>query len=122
MIPLIDTVFLILVFFIYAFLSMTVHKGLAVNLPHAGAAEINKKDYISITVTKNNDLYLDKQAMDQSQLAEAIRELHATQPSLHVYLNGDSEASHGVVVSVLDILKKIGVNKISIETGEKQHE
>ncbi|MBW1898638.1 MAG: biopolymer transporter ExbD, partial [Deltaproteobacteria bacterium] len=50
MLPLIDIVFLLLVFFIYAMLSMAVHHGLPIDLPISSSAEIDKKLVLSITV------------------------------------------------------------------------
>jgi biopolymer transport protein ExbD len=41
MIPLIDVVFLLLVFFIYSMLSMTIHRGLPVNLPTASTSMVD---------------------------------------------------------------------------------
>ena len=52
MIPLIDVVFLILVFLIYAILSMVIHRGFKVDLPQATTAEIDREDYVSITVDR----------------------------------------------------------------------
>ncbi len=57
MIPLIDVVFLILVFMIYAMLSMVIHRGFKVELPHASTSEIDRKDYVSITVDKKCTWY-----------------------------------------------------------------
>ena len=48
--PLIDIVFLLLVFFIYAMLSMAVHRGLPVDLPLSQSAEIDQKLSLSITI------------------------------------------------------------------------
>ena len=50
MIPLIDVVFLLLVFFIYSMFSMTIHRGLPVNLPTASTATVDKKTFITITL------------------------------------------------------------------------
>ncbi|MFN2368934.1 MAG: ExbD/TolR family protein [Desulfurivibrionaceae bacterium] len=50
MLPLIDIVFLLLVFFIYAMLSMAVHRGLAVDLPVSAAAAPEKELILSVTV------------------------------------------------------------------------
>ena len=50
MLPLIDIVFLLLVFFIYAMLSMAVHRGLPVELPVSTTAEIDKKLVLSVTI------------------------------------------------------------------------
>ena len=49
MLPLIDIVFLLLVFFIYAMLSMAVHRGMPVILPTSSTAEIDKELIISVT-------------------------------------------------------------------------
>ena len=50
MLPLIDVVFLLLVFFIYAMVSMVVHRGIQIDLPSAGTATLESEDYISITI------------------------------------------------------------------------
>ena len=59
MIPLIDVVFLLLVFFIYSMFSMTVHRGLPVNLPIASTSPIDKKAYITITLQQDGKLFLE---------------------------------------------------------------
>ncbi|MDX1764995.1 MAG: biopolymer transporter ExbD [bacterium] len=50
MLPLIDIVFLLLVFFIYAMLSMAVHRGLRVELPQSTSAEIDQRTILSVIV------------------------------------------------------------------------
>ncbi|MEA3548433.1 MAG: biopolymer transporter ExbD, partial [Thermodesulfobacteriota bacterium] len=50
MLPLIDIVFLLLVFFIYAMLSMAVHHGQSVDLPQSSSAVLEMQDAISITI------------------------------------------------------------------------
>ena len=60
MLPLIDIVFLLLVFFIYAMLSMAVHKALPVALQQSSTAKIDKKQILSITIQASGNIYLDK--------------------------------------------------------------
>ncbi|MGA9260379.1 MAG: biopolymer transporter ExbD, partial [Desulfobacterales bacterium] len=50
MLPMIDCVFLLLVFFIYAMLSMAVHRGLPVNLPAAKTVKIDKKLVLAVSI------------------------------------------------------------------------
>ncbi|MFH1383854.1 MAG: biopolymer transporter ExbD [Candidatus Omnitrophota bacterium] len=119
MIPLIDSVFLILVFFIYAFLSMTVHRGLTVELPRAAVSIIDKKEYCAITVTKDDELFFNKQPITLPLLRDALQERLLRDPEVRVYINGDKGARHGTVVSVLDAVKSAGIEKVSIETEEK---
>jgi len=60
MIPLIDIVFLLLAAFIYATLSMAVHRGLPVALPASAAAEIEKNPVLSVTMQRDGTVCLDK--------------------------------------------------------------
>ena len=70
MLPLLDVMFLILVFFIYSIFSMSVQKGLKVDLPTAkGSMEIGELS--TVTITAENLLYLNKEPMSMDQLATA---------------------------------------------------
>jgi biopolymer transport protein ExbD len=120
MVPLIDSIFLILVFFIYAFLSMTVHRGLPVHLPSAMAALIDKADYCAITVSEDNTYFLNKEPVSIDELEGRLRAMIVENPELRVYLNGDKNAHHGAVVAALDRLRAAGIGKISIETNAEE--
>ena len=61
MLPLIDIVFLLLVFFIYAMLSMAVHRGLPILLPTSSSAQIDKSLVLSVTIKSDGTLYVDKE-------------------------------------------------------------
>jgi biopolymer transport protein ExbD len=60
-IPMIDTMFFLLVFFMVATLSMTDQRGLPVNLPHAASAIDEIKQVFTLTLTKEDKLYFDKE-------------------------------------------------------------
>jgi len=55
-IPMIDTMFFLLVFFMVATLSMTVQQGLSVNLPHAVTARDEVRRTVTLTLTKDGGL------------------------------------------------------------------
>ena len=59
MLPLIDIVFLLLVVFIYAMLSMAVHRSLPVMLPTPTSVKIDKELLLSVTVKANGTVYVD---------------------------------------------------------------
>ena len=77
MLPLIDIVFLLLVFFIYAMLSMAVHRGLPVELPFSSTAEIDKKLVLSVTIKADQSIYVDKERVALADLTEVLREIDA---------------------------------------------
>ena len=114
MLPLIDIVFLLLVFFIYAMLSMVVHRGFKVDLPQATTAEIDRKDYLSITVDKNNRILLDKTEILLRNLSDEVtaKAVKGTK----IFINGDKEADLGVVINVLDTLRRDEIKEVYFET------
>ncbi len=112
MLPLIDVVFLLLVFFIYAMVSMVVHRGLKIDLPTAGTATLESEDYISITIDSDNQLFLNGEPAAADGLAEKVQLLRAnsTKP---VFIEGDQKADLGLAIELLDDLKKTGIEEVS---------
>ena len=112
MLPLIDVVFLLLVFFIYAMLSMVVHRGLKVDLPSVGSSSIEQSDYIAITIDADNNLFLDKEPTNFDGLADRVLALRGEEPK-PVFINGDQKADLGLAIELLDDLKKAGIEEVS---------
>ena len=114
MIPLIDIVFLLLVFFIYAMLSMVVHRGFKVDLPQATTAEIDRKDYLSITVDKDNRILFNKAEILLEHLSDKVKAKAVK--GTKIFINGDKEADLGVVINVLDTLRRDEIKEVYFET------
>lgn len=112
MLPLIDVVFLLLVFFIYAMVSMVVHHGIKVDLPSAGSASMERDDYISISINAENQLFLNKEPIEAGTLAERVLALRSGS-NKPVFIDGDSKADLGRAIELLDDLKKAGIEEIS---------
>jgi biopolymer transport protein ExbD len=112
MLPLIDVVFLLLVFFIYAMLSMVIHHGLKVDLPSAGTAQFDQNDYIAITLDAGNRLYLGGNPVDLTDLPGRVIELYGEEPR-PVFIEGDQAADLGLAITLLDQLKKSGIEEVS---------
>ncbi|WP_372806838.1 ExbD/TolR family protein [Pontiella sp.] len=112
MLPLIDVVFLLLVFFIYAMVSMVVHRGLKVDLPRANTAALEKNDYISITIDAENRLFLNGEASEAEGLAEKVRQLRG-EPKKPVFIEGDTQADLGLAIELLDDLKNAGIEEVA---------
>jgi biopolymer transport protein ExbD len=112
MLPLIDVVFLLLVFFIYAMLSTVVHRGLKVELPVAGSSTLEKNDYISITIDADNQLFLNKEPVAVQGLAERVLALRRSE-KMPVFIDGDQKADLGLAIELLDNLKQAGIEEVS---------
>ena len=112
-IPMIDTVFFLLVFFMMASLSMTVYRGVPLSLPKASSGEA-RQDRVSISVTREGVIYLDREQMEPAQLTERLRVLHDQDPEVVVVISADGEVTHRRVVDAMDAARVAGISKMAI--------
>jgi biopolymer transport protein ExbD len=118
MLPLIDVVFLLLVFFIYAMLSMVVHHGMKIDLPSAGSVSLEKEDYIAITIDADNRLFLNKEPVEADGLAARVLALRGGE-SKPVFIDGDQKADLGLAIELLDDLKQAGIEEVSFSCKQE---
>jgi biopolymer transport protein ExbD len=121
MIPLIDIVFLLLVFFIYAMLSMAVHHALPVSLPTSASAKIDKELLLSVTVKSDGTLYVDKEPVVFNDLASVLRIKAAANKNAGILLFADRNLSYQNLFRVLDQIKMAGIDRISLQAETEQH-
>jgi biopolymer transport protein ExbD len=113
-IPMIDVVFFLLVFFMMASLSMTVYRGMPVNLPRAASGSAPPAESAAVTVSRDGQAYLDRQPVTRSVLGERLRGLVAANPAVAIVITADEAVAHGRVVDVLDEIRLAGVTRMSI--------
>ena len=115
LIPLIDIVFLLLVFFIYAMLSMAVHRGLPVRLPSSAASQIEKNTTLSVTIKADGSTFVDKEPVPLSELADRLKAKAALNHQTGVLLFADRSLSYQKLFRVLDQIRSTGLNQISLQ-------
>lgn len=113
-IPMIDTVFFLLVFFMLASLSMAIYRGLPVNLPTAASGRQALQENASLTVTKGGEFYLNKQPVSLETLGSHLKALQANNPDLVIIINADEGVPHGRVVEAMDAARQAGVGRLAI--------
>ena len=118
-IPMIDTVFFLLVFFMMASLSMTVHGGIPVNLPKAARAEAARAP-VSISITREGVIYLEREPIEPAQLTARLQERVRTEPEVGVVIEADTDALHGRVVDVMDAARLAGIGKMAIAVTPRE--
>ena len=114
--PLIDVVFQLLIFFMVTTTFVNLENRVKVNLPSGDFAAAEQTINITVTVTEDNTIYLNGKLIDPLKITENIaKELKKT-PGKIVVLEADKNVLHGKVISVMDLLKKGGADKIAIAT------
>jgi len=113
--PLIDVLFLLLIFFMISttFLSQPAIK---LELPEAQHSETVRQTPLVIYVDPTGRIYLNDEPVEIPLLTEALRQKLADDLEKSVSFKADSRVSHGRVVEVLDAIKGAGVRKISFGT------
>ena len=117
--PLVDIVFLLLIFFL---LTATYVKNphLDVNLPEASLnqATSHKKD-LDIVIREDGELRYDNKNVSINQLEGILRAEFANNNEAIIVVRADKGSRHGKVVDVMDLAKKIGFNKLAIAIRAK---
>ena len=112
MLPLIDVVFLLLVFFIYAMVSMVVHHGIKIELPSSVTAVLEQDSHIAISIAADNSVYLNAEQVPSEGLADRAIALHR-ESNMPIYIDGDRQADLGLAIELLDALKNAGIEEVS---------
>jgi biopolymer transport protein ExbD len=115
MLPLIDIVFLLLVFFIYAMLSMAVHHALPVALPVSATAPLDKQVNLSVTIDRSGAVFVDKAPVSLEALAATLRARSATVRDPGVLLFADNQITYQTLYHVIDQIKMAGIDRLSLE-------
>ncbi|MFH7319580.1 ExbD/TolR family protein [Desulfurivibrio sp. D14AmB] len=115
MLPLIDIVFLVLVVFIYAMLSMAVHRGLPVVLPQAAATTVESDSRLTINLLADGTLLLNRRPITPTALRETLTARAAEQPQPTVLLFGDRDLDYQQLFRVLDLIRQAGIERISLQ-------
>ncbi len=111
-IPMIDVMFFLLVTFMLASLSMQSLNSITVNLPQGNAENLNHKEPVTLTITKESKLFLDKTPTTLETLAFALKPMLAGESG--VVVNADSAAPEGIVVQSMLQARRAGVEHFMI--------
>lgn len=118
-IPMIDIIFFLLVFFMMSMLTMVVQKSMPVQLPQATTDKIDLERKVPITITNTGQIYVESQAVSLEGMIRYLQAEKVKGGDIVVILRGDAKVEYGSFVTVLDTLKQMGIVKISIATDSK---
>ncbi len=120
LIPLIDIIFLLLVFFIYSMLSTVVYRGIPVMLPAAETIETERGQPLVITINKQGKIFVDKELIGGDQVLSRLKMEQTAFPGKTAVISGHRESPYKVFVDVLDKARLAGFKKVSMEASPKE--
>ena len=118
-IPMIDIIFFLLVFFMISTMTMVQQNTFKVGLPQASSAQLDMNQHANITVMADGNIAFNKKSLDKEQLIRRVQIELQRNPDLQVILNGDKDVNYGFVIETFDALKQAGVKKLSIAVEKR---
>jgi len=114
--PLIDVVFLLLIFFMLT-ANFIIQPGIKLVLPSAASSKLHQDENIVIFITKDNDLYLNETSIALESLLEELKpRIHASKKKI-VVIKADEKINLGLAVKVMDIAKQAEAEGVVISTA-----
>ena len=118
-IPMIDIIFFLLVFFMMNSLQTVAQKALAVQLPQAQSATAPAQLPIIMTLDEQGHITIDNKPVSITESAAIMKDRMQANPNAAVILQADKRTAHGQVVAVMAMLKTSGVTRLSIAAEQK---
>ncbi len=115
--PMVDVVFLLIIFFMVSTTFITLESGLPVDLPEAQSSQPQPSDLPTVTITADETIYLAGAEIVEENLVASLRMQLDTSGVGVVVLRADKTVPHGLTVRVMDLIKQAGAQRIAIATG-----
>ena len=117
--PMIDIIFAILSFFIISSLYLKKIDTIKVNLPKSSTAIGERNKPQIITIDNNEKIYFNSNEISLENISALIRTNIGNLEEPIVILRADTSVKHGLIVNLLDELRKLENLKIGISTEKK---
>ena len=114
--PLVDVVFLLIIFFVFAIPNVMMPLGVKVNLPETSGAERVDRSRLEIIVTAEDRIFIGSDHVSVVELRERL-ERFAASGGQSVSIRGDIAATLGRIIAVYGACKSAGIARISVLTG-----
>ena len=115
--PMLDLAYVLLVIFIL--MATASVQGIKVDLPKASSAQsLVQPRTIAITVNQEGQIFMDAFPVSLSDLETRLRNAKASNPDVPIVLKGDQTAQYGKITEVLDLCRRLDLNKVGLVTGK----
>jgi biopolymer transport protein ExbD len=121
---LIDVLFILIIFFTVSSTFLE-QPGIELKLPEAESSESHTAQKIIVYVDRDENIFLNDDPTGIDSVADQVERLVSAQTDKSVVLHADEDVTHGMVVRIMDLLRRRGIYKIIISTqkplpGEKE--
>jgi biopolymer transport protein ExbD len=116
--PLIDMIFLVVVFFMLN-ATLSVNPAIRVDLPPAYTSQAVIEDQIVVTLSRSGDIYIGKSAVSRERFAAELKQELAARGLRKMILRADEATPYKRVVEIMDLARLSGLESIALVTTKK---
>lgn len=113
--PMVNVFFLLFIFFLFTS-SFIFQPGIRVRLPKAVTSEVMQLDNVTITITRDDKIYLEDRQITIEELTGRLKIL--AKENVGLLIKADSRAPLGRIVEIWDACRREGVSQINIATNQ----
>lgn len=117
MTPMIDVVFILLIFFIVT-ASFVKESGIEIKRPEASTAKLVKSQNIFISITSENEIWFEKRKIDYISVQSLLSRAHASNGNGALIIQADQDSNAKTFAFVTDAARSVGIKEISLATSK----
>jgi biopolymer transport protein TolR len=113
-VPLVDVVLVLLIIFMVT--APLLYRGIDVNLPKSAINTIQPEERIVLTINGERKIFLDQQEISLGRLERSLGDRAKANPEIAVYLRADEQVPYGMIVQIMDAVKRVGIDRLGMVT------
>ena len=117
-VPLVDVMLVLLIIFMVT--APMMKSGINVNLPSVETEANPSSGGLVLTITKDHYIYMEKNVINLFLLESRLRSYFINKKKRIVFLKADKDVSYGYVISVMDVIKKAGIETVGMIVDQKK--
>lgn len=131
LLPLLDVIFLLLIFFIFVMLKMTMQSSIKIELPQLVESRQQTEELLIISINSKNQIFINEKITTEALMLAQVMTLQKerkkqkektgqTEQKLPILIRGDKQSDLGVALSILDKLRLSGFQHVAFATEKDQ--
>lgn len=116
--PLVDIIFLLIIFFLVSSTFEKTEKNLLINLPgtKGKGAQIKKTEQWTVMIKKDQSIQLENKTYTLAELEGKVKENRIKKKNINIILKADEAVPYGKVAKIIGLFKEFGYKKLAFQT------
>ncbi|HEY8391837.1 MAG TPA: biopolymer transporter ExbD [Capillibacterium sp.] len=119
-VPLIDIMFYLVLFFMVFMTFRTSVSGIPVELPSSNQAATLEQERVMVTINRQEKVFYNDEEISLTKLTQTLTPLAQANPNLLVVINADTKVSYGKLIAVMDAITEAGVSQPALGVEKKK--